>query len=391
MAIDEVTDPMPAAGVTPAPHRSRRGAIASLFGSIDSALVSASGRVNRSILASRLHGRQRTIFAVAMALSVLLIVGFNDALGNNTSASADVLYMVPLVLATIAVGRSFGTIIALETAVAWVLSDALVPPPETVAAVIWNGVLRLVVLSSVVVLLGALLDALAEARSSDRRSKEFLSYAAHQVRTPIAGMRTCAESLIISGVSEEQERLLGHLVSESRRIGRMVGSMLQLARLDQGEVFEASPTDVTRLCRAQVDLARQRTTRLIEISLRVQSAPTERVLLGSEAIQEALANLLDNAARHAKSRVEVSISVSGHDVQIEVTDDGPGLPKGSEQRAFERFVSMDGKGGAGMGLPIARALVEGEGGQLGLARGGFVMRLPLDRRERSDTMKSWPT
>jgi two-component system OmpR family sensor kinase len=115
------------------------------------------------------------------------------------------------------------------------------------------------------------------------------------------------------------------------------------------------------------------------------------VLLGSEAIQEALANLLDNAARHAKSRVEVSISVSGHDVQIEVTDDGPGLPKGSEQRAFERFVSMDGKGGAGMGLPIARALVEGEGGQLGLVRGGFVMRLPLDRRERSDTMKSWPT
>jgi signal transduction histidine kinase len=159
----------------------------------------------------------------------------------------------------------------------------------------------------------------------------------------------------------------------------MVGSMLQLARLDQGEVLSPRPVQLADLCRAQVDLARRRAGGRVEVCLRVEGG-SQTVLIGQEAIEEALANLLDNAVRHAKGRVEVSMSTVGREVDIAVIDDGPGLAAGDEGKAFERFVSLDGLGGVGMGLPIARALVEGEGGHLEYVRGRFLLRLPMDRR-----------
>jgi two-component system OmpR family sensor kinase len=90
-----------------------------------------------------------------------------------------------------------------------------------------------------------------------------------------------------------------------------------------------------------------------------------------------LDNLLDNSLRHALHAVNLDVSTLGSDVEIRVSDDGPGLPPGTEERVFERFVSLDSKGGAGLGLSIARDLIEGQGGRLFYEQNRFVIRLPL--------------
>ena len=94
-------------------------------------------------------------------------------------------------------------------------------------------------------------------------------------------------------------------------------------------------------------------------------------------VSEVLANVLDNARRHASRRIDLVVAAADHTVEIRVVDDGPGLPDPLVERAFERFVSLDGKGGSGLGLPIARGLARAHGGDL-TYEGGFVLRLPVE-------------
>jgi two-component system OmpR family sensor kinase len=111
----------------------------------------------------------------------------------------------------------------------------------------------------------------------------------------------------------------------------------------------------------------------------VRGRPPERVQLSGEATKNALANLLDNARRHARSEVTVEVGATPAGVEIAVIDDGPGLPDGTGERVFERFVSLDGEGGSGLGLPIARGLVEAQGGRLTYEHRRFLIRLPYRR------------
>jgi len=111
----------------------------------------------------------------------------------------------------------------------------------------------------------------------------------------------------------------------------------------------------------------------------VRGAHPDLVLLSGEATKDALANLLDNARRHARSQVIIEVAASATAVEIAVSDDGPGLPEGTSERVFERFVSLDGEGGSGLGLPIARGLIEAQGGRLSYEARRFVIRLPNRR------------
>jgi signal transduction histidine kinase len=99
-------------------------------------------------------------------------------------------------------------------------------------------------------------------------------------------------------------------------------------------------------------------------------------VIAPEAIADALSNLLDNARRHASRRIDVVIACGTDTTEIIVRDDGPGVPAGSEERVFERFVSLDGGPGAGLGLAIARGLIEAQGGSLVYAEKQFVIRIP---------------
>src|SRR5581483_3420005 len=84
----------------------------------------------------------------------------------------------------------------------------------------------------------------------------------------------------------------------------------------------------------------------------------------------------DNAARHARHSVTLTVRDSGSAIELVVRDDGAGVPPGLTEAAFERFVSLDGRGGSGLGLPIARGICEAHGGTLRYEDRSFVARIP---------------
>ncbi|MBW3643423.1 MAG: PAS domain-containing sensor histidine kinase [Actinobacteria bacterium] len=236
--------------------------------------------------------------------------------------------------------------------------------------------------STLDVTLKTLQEALAEAQTAEARSRVFLADAAHQLRTPLAGIRAAAQSLLLGVDGADRDRLLADLVREASRAGRLIGSLLQIARLDEGEVLAPTPCDLVALCSDEVSRTWSVAPHL-DIVVRHEALPQGGLVLDEGAVREILANLLDNARRHAVSRIEVVLIQSQGNVDVRVNDDGPGLPQGAEERVFQRFVSLDGRGGCGLGLAIARELARTHGGDLFYDQRGFTLRLPTDYQAKS--------
>jgi PAS domain S-box-containing protein len=223
--------------------------------------------------------------------------------------------------------------------------------------------------------LSALQTALDEARASEETTARFLADAAHQLRTPMAGIRACAETLLRGADPPDADRLLATMVRETSRAARLISSLLRIARLEQGELgAPAQPVDVVAVCRAEVERLSLLSPDL-RVELEAPAAPAGPLMLDSAGLQEILSNLGDNARRHAASEIRVTVAVADQQLRIAVLDDGPGIPAERVEEVFGRFVSLDGRGGSGLGLPIARGLAQSYGGDLVYDR-GFVLTLP---------------
>lgn len=218
--------------------------------------------------------------------------------------------------------------------------------------------------------------ALAEAHEAVARSRRFLADAAHQLRTPVAGIQAAAENLLRGVDRPLHDRLLYDLVRETVRASRLMGSLLRAARLDEQEPLSPVPCDVVSLCAEEVDRAWGLAPDL-EFGFKAGELPSDWPELDPDAVREILGNLLDNARRYAAGRIEVSLERSGAGVAIRVTDDGPGVPPGWEERIFDRFASVGKQGGSGLGLAIARELARAHGGDLSYVSGGFVLQLDV--------------
>ncbi len=228
-------------------------------------------------------------------------------------------------------------------------------------------------LDSTLVVLQSALD---EAREAEACCRRLVGDAAHQLRSPIASIQACAQALLAAQSPSERDGLLAALVRETSRAGQLISDLLRLARLDQGEAPVPQPCDLMALITEEADRTRTLVPHLqVVVTVDVPEPP----LLDPHAVHEILANLLDNARRYARGRIEVDAAVVEGSLQIRVVDDGPGLAAGAAERAFERFVTLDRKGGCGLGLPIARDLARAHGGDLVYDCGVFVLRLPFPR------------
>ncbi|MEJ7764715.1 MAG: PAS domain S-box protein [Acidimicrobiales bacterium] len=218
-------------------------------------------------------------------------------------------------------------------------------------------------------------EALQAARHSEESSRRFLADAAHQLRTPIAGIRACADTLAGSGSVAEGEVLLDHMIEETSRAGRLIRGLLRMARVDRGVAPTPVPCDLAAVCASEVERLRIRSPQL-EVEQRLIDVVPDELRLDPDVVHEILGNLLDNASRHARSRIGVEVRLAAPAMaEVRVTDDGPGLADDMVEGAFERFVSLDGRGGSGLGLPIARGLARSHGGDLTYEGGWFVLRL----------------
>lgn len=228
----------------------------------------------------------------------------------------------------------------------------------------------------------ALEAALGEARASETATRRFLDDAAHQLRAPITNIRACTEALFAAG-PDERDELLGAVVRETSRAGRLMNGLLRMARLNQGQEIVPLPCELLALCRSEVDRFAALAPHL-QLSV-AAPAPVGRPRLDAHVVAEIVSNLLDNARRHAASRIDLVVSREDGWVEVEVVDDGPGLPDALTEAAFERFVSLDAKGGSGLGLPIARELAQAHGGDLSYRAKAFVLRLPAPAGDEEPT------
>jgi two-component system sensor histidine kinase KdpD len=184
--------------------------------------------------------------------------------------------------------------------------------------------------------------------------------------------------------------LLRSINDEAGRLNRLIRNLLNMTRLESGAVRvnkELYPLEeiieavLTRLG-DQFGPGGRRLAIVIPSDLPL-------IPLDSILIEQVFTNLLENALRYtpAASPIEVSAQAEGNEVRVEVTDRGPGLPKGDEKRIFDKFYhagTMGNRGGVGLGLAICRGIVEAHGGQIWAENregGGAVFRftLPLDR------------
>lgn len=230
----------------------------------------------------------------------------------------------------------------------------------------------------------------AAARASAERTKRFVADAAHELRTPIAGVAAVAEAVLQQPPDtdpEERERLHLLLVRESRRAGQLVDDLLDLARIDAGVELNRAPVDLRALAEGQADRIR-----LLAPELTVEvSGPELTVFADAARITQILANLLDNArqATPPDGRISIVLDTSGPFAEVLVIDSGYGVPPEERDRIFDRLVRLDEardrrSGGSGLGLAIARGFARAHGGELsceyvppGTAGAVFRLLLPI--------------
>lgn len=304
---------------------------------------------------------------------------------SDPHVNLSVLYLLPPLVAAMLLGAAPAVVLSACAAAAWAVGEPAVAgqPPPALHAV--DAAIRFLASALLVVLVDGLRRARARAVESDRRARDFVELAAHQMRTPVAAVRAAAETLVSMGAEERQEPFLQDLAVESARIGRLVNNLLWVARLDGGAAYpvrDCDPVTTVRAAAARVEARRPD----LEVEVTSGSAGTAR--LAEDVLRETVANLLDNATRHARSRIEVTVQSHTPDVRVTVADDGPGLTPGREREAFERFVSFD--GGVGLGLPLCRDAARRMGGDLVYRAGAFELRLPAGPATEAD-VGSGPT
>ena len=214
----------------------------------------------------------------------------------------------------------------------------------------------------------------AEAEAAVRLRDEFLSVAAHELKTPVTGLRLATQLLIHrfdkAGALEPQQllRMLRTIDQQSDKLSYLISQLLDVSRIEAGKlVLDRQVTDIVPLIENVVQAARARTS---HPSLVVRSPAHLPALVDPVRLEQVLTNLVDNAMKYSpkETPIEIDLRVLDPDtLQLTVTDRGTGIPPEFRDRIFERFFQAhagEHASGMGLGLYISRQIVELHGGRL---------------------------
>jgi two-component system sensor histidine kinase BaeS len=212
-------------------------------------------------------------------------------------------------------------------------------------------------------------DSLERSRGLER---QFLLSVSHDLRTPLTSIRGYAEA-IADGATPDAPQAANVILAESRRLERLVGDLLDLAKLE-GRQFslQLAPIDLGQLMADSVDgFRREVEASGLRIALRRGDAPQQAIwaLADADRLAQVVANLVENAIKYARASIEVAVVDDPSGPRIEVTDDGPGIAAEDLPHVFERlYVSGHQPArkevGSGLGLAIVRELTEAMGGRV---------------------------
>jgi two-component system, OmpR family, sensor histidine kinase SaeS len=235
-------------------------------------------------------------------------------------------------------------------------------------------------------------------RDSEASRRELIANVSHDLRTPLASIQSYVEALQ-DGVVEDKETYrtyLGTIQSESIRLGHLINDLFELSRLDAGvEEFqpEAYPLEDLIVEKLQ-SFALQFDQKKLQVTVQMPDmSPVVQIM--PFKIKRVFANLLENAIRYAPEKSQIQILVASHNdpfVEVSIVDQGEGIGEMEQAQLFERFYRTDKSrnrhsGGAGLGLAIAKSMIELHGGTVGVesvkGRGSrFWFTLPKIRMEK---------
>jgi signal transduction histidine kinase len=218
-----------------------------------------------------------------------------------------------------------------------------------------------------------LLSTQAALRESERTKDEFLSIVGHELRTPLTSIRGALGLLdggVLGELEQDAQNMVGVAILNTERLMRMISDILDIERMAAGRLQLAPvPVDTGELVHQALQVL-QAAANEQDVKLTAQT-DNLMVLADSDRIVQTLINLLGNAVKFspAGSTVTVTVRPQGEHALFSVYDHGRGIPAKRLQRIFERFEQVDSsdareKGGAGLGLPIARGIVEQHGGRI---------------------------
>lgn len=223
-------------------------------------------------------------------------------------------------------------------------------------------------------------DLLGRIESSADRQRQFVADAAHELRSPIAALRTQLEVSVLHPEARMDTQQSRGMLTDTERLSRLVDDLLALARLDANPPVQRQPIDLDDLVLAEARRARDRGP-----WLDVSAVSAAQVLGEQAALDRVVRNLLDNATRHARASITVQLMSTDGLVTLTVADDGPGIRAADRERVFDRFTRLDDArssdaGGAGLGLAIIRDVVVQHGGHVSITDNNpgaiFTVTLP---------------
>jgi len=242
--------------------------------------------------------------------------------------------------------------------------------------------------------LGQVVNAMAaQLRQIERAKAQFLAMASHELRTPLALIKSSTDLLLENGAkpANGQRELLQIVADNTDRMHRRVSDLLDLARMEAGDFrLQPQPTDIRHLVSEVAESARPLISakeQTLDVRL---PARLSLLQMDPDRIQQVLLNLLSNASRHTPphSHIVVRAADKRGAVQVDVSDDGPGVPRERLAQLFDPSVRPIGQnGGAGLGLLIAQRLVRLHGGEIWAesdpGQGSqFAFTIPRDRKRR---------
>lgn len=329
--------------------------------------------------------RVRAIQAGPAAAPVSVIVGlaYGDVLATRTALRNALLITFPLLLGALAliawrvIGWTLRPVEQLRAGAEKISRTRRISGPP--------GSERLPVppaadeIHALAVTLNEMLDRLAEAQE---RQRSFVADAAHELRSPLASIQAQLEVAQRLG---EGGTLPADLIIDVKRLSGLVEDLLLLARAD------ADTRPPARLARVDAgDLVAEVTKayRDARVPVSLVTNGSVMIMVDADELRRAVGNLVDNAVRHARTRVEVATRVDQNQLVISISDDGPGVPAEDREHVFERFTRLDNarardSGGAGLGLAIVRELITRAGGEVRLTdteppwRTRAELRLPM--------------
>jgi two-component system sensor histidine kinase TctE len=217
-------------------------------------------------------------------------------------------------------------------------------------------------------LVGALNGLLQEVSAASRKQQRFLADAAHQLRTPLAGLQAHAELALAQPLPDTSRAQIERVHQATIRTGRLANQLLALARAEPGVRMSLAPLDLKSLVEREADAwVHQALARDIDLGFELEVA---RVEGDAFLLREALANLVHNALEYSQRGARVTVHTGRREAAsfVEVEDDGPGIAPAERGRVLERFYRVPGTAGtgSGLGLAIVREIAAGHGASVAI-------------------------